>query len=104
LSNINTIFRNTHIRNLTLADISNTDIVGIDVAIITGVLIFLSLEGFVGAEEAQITLITANIVFPFAISAIAILFQFNKFGIRFTIAGFVNLMISVILIALMRLL
>ena len=96
------IFVSKNSKKPKIADIDSTDILGINVAVIAGVLIFLSLEGFDKSEEAQINLITANIVFPFAISAIATLLNFKQFGIRFMIAGFVNLMVSIILIVLMR--
>jgi hypothetical protein len=82
--------------------VPSTDILGINVEIIAGVLIFLSLEGCVPNEEAQINIITANNEFPFVISVIATLLNFKPFGIRFRIAGFVNLMVSVILIVFMR--
>ncbi len=98
-----TLFSNNVKKIPKLADISNTDILGINVAVIAGVLIFLSLEGFEESEETQISVVTANIVFPFAISAIVTLIKFNKFGIRLMIAGFVNLMVSIVLIAFMRL-
>ena len=77
-------------------------ILGIDVAIIAGVLIFLSLEGFDSSEETRLAFITANIVFPFALSAIIALTKFNKLSIRLLVAGFINLIIAVILIVLMR--
>jgi len=102
LSNVSNIFISQKVKHPKLADIDSTDILGINVAVIAGVLIFLSLEGFEQSEETQINLITANIVFTFAISAIATLLKYNAFGIRFMIAGFVNLMISIILIVLLR--
>jgi hypothetical protein len=102
LSGITNILVSKKSNDSRLLEIDNTDILGINVAVITGVLIFLSLEGFDPNEQSQINLITANIVFHFAISAIATLLKFRLFGIRFMIVGFVNLMISVILIVLMR--
>ena len=80
-----------------LTSISETDILHIDVAIIAGVLIFLSLEGI---KQTDITIITANIVFPFAMSAIVVLAKHTKFGTRFMIAGFINLIVSIILLTL----
>ena len=88
-----------------LLDLNSIDILQINVAVIAGVLIFLSLEGFEGSEETQVTLVTANIVFPFAISSIVSLtksIKYNKLGIRMMVAGFINLIISVILIAIMK--
>jgi YVTN family beta-propeller protein len=85
-------------------NISKIDILGINAAVIAGVLIFLSLtEGFDVTEQTQITIITANIVFPFAISAILAILNHEKFATRFMIGGFINLIISVILIAIMKL-
>jgi YVTN family beta-propeller protein len=84
--------------------LSRIDILGIDGAIIAGVLIFLSLtEGFDITEQTQITIITANIVFPFAISAILAILNHEKYATRFMIGGFINLILSVILIAIMKL-
>jgi YVTN family beta-propeller protein len=84
--------------------LSKIDILSINGAIIAGVLIFLSLtEGFDVTEQTQITIITANIVFPFAISAILAILNHEKFATRFMIGGFINLIISVILIAIMKL-
>ena len=83
--------------------LSRIDILSIDGGIIAGVLIFLSLtEGFDVTEQTQITIITANIVFPFAISAILAILNHEKYATRFMIGGFINLIISVILIAVMK--
>lgn len=80
------------------------DIIAIDAAVIVGVLIFLSLtDGFEANEQTQITVITVNIVFPFAISAVIAIRNQEHFAMTFMIAGFLNLMISVFLVALMRL-
>jgi YVTN family beta-propeller protein len=86
--------------------ISKSDIITIDASVIVGVLIFItfsSTEGFEIAEQTQITMITANIVFPFAISAVVAVRNYDPFATRLMIAGFINLMISIILIAIMRL-
>ncbi len=84
--------------------LSREAIIGIDAAIIAGVLIFLTIsEGFVQEEQTQITVITASIVFPFALSAIfAVWNKYEDLSSRMTIAGFVNLMVSVILLAIMK--
>jgi YVTN family beta-propeller protein len=83
--------------------ISKADIITVDATVIIGVLIFISFsEGFEISEQTQISIITANIVFPFAISAVLAVRNYDKFAIRLMIAGFINLMISVILIAIMR--
>jgi DNA-binding beta-propeller fold protein YncE len=84
--------------------ISKSDIITVDATVIIGVLIFLSFSGgFEKSEQTQIGIITANIVFPFAISAVLAVRNYDKFATRLMIAGFINLMISVVLIALMRL-
>ena len=79
------------------------EILTIDATVIIGVLIFLSLtEGFEAYEQYQINIITASIVFPFAISAVMGVINKDRIASRLMIAGFINLMISVILIAIMR--
>ncbi len=85
-----------------LIHLDNILLLQIDAGIITGVLIFLSLEGFDKGEQNSISLITANIVFPFAISAISSLTKHIKFSTRIMVAGFINLMVSIILIAFLR--
>ena len=80
------------------------EIIGVDTAIIAAVLVFVTLaEGFEVAELTQITVIAATVIFPFAISAIVGAANREKFATRLMIAGFINLMISVILIAIMKL-
>lgn len=74
-----------------LISINNNDILHVNAAIIAGVLIFLSLEGSNENVETRITLITANIVFPFAISTIAALTNHPIFGIRLMVSDFINL-------------
>jgi YVTN family beta-propeller protein len=84
--------------------LSKAEIIGVDASVIVGVLILISLvEGFEVAELTQINIITATIVFPFAISAALAIRKHEKFATRLMIAGFICLMIAVILISLMRL-
>jgi hypothetical protein len=84
--------------------LSKTEVTAIDASIIVGVLFFLTIsEGFAILEQTQITIVTANIVFPFAISAVLEVVNHEKFAMRLMIAGFINLMVSVMLIAIMRL-
>jgi hypothetical protein len=84
-------------------NLSKVEVLTIDASVIVGVLIFLTLsEGFEIYEQTQITIVTANIIFPFAISAVLAVRNSDKFAIRLMVAGFINLMISVILIAIMR--
>ena len=68
---------------------------------IAGVLILLTLQGLKGIAQIQLTVITASIVFPFAISAIFAVTKKEGLATRLMIAGFINLMISVILIAIL---
>jgi YVTN family beta-propeller protein len=84
--------------------LSRGEILTIDATVIIGVLLFLTLtEGFETSEQYQINIITASIVFPFAISAIIGVTKHEGFATRLMIAGFINLMISVVLIAGMKL-
>jgi YVTN family beta-propeller protein len=84
--------------------LSKVDIVTIDATVLVGVLIFLTVtEGFDPSEQYQINVITASIVFPFALSAIIGVTRREKLATRLMIAGFLNLMISTILIAVMKL-
>lgn len=78
----------------TLARLSRTEILTIDGSVIVGVLILLSLQG----SRPQLTEITASIVFPFAISVIVVLMKFYQIGKKLIITGFVNLMISIIIL------
>jgi hypothetical protein len=79
------------------------------VAVIAGALILLTLttSGIIGGiDRYQITFITADIIFPFAISALLALFDAKKHDViprlstRFMVAGFINLMISISLLAI----
>jgi DNA-binding beta-propeller fold protein YncE len=84
--------------------LSKTEVIAIDASVIVGVLFFLTIsEGFEISEQTHITIVSANIVFPFAISAVLEVINREKFAMRLMIAGFINLMISVVLIAIMRL-
>lgn len=84
--------------------LSKGEILTIDATVIIGVLIFLTFsEGFDPSEQYQINVITASIVFPFAISAVIGITMREKLATRLMIAGFINLMVSIILIAIMRL-
>jgi YVTN family beta-propeller protein len=79
------------------------NLITIDASVIVGVLVFLSLEGFSKSQQTQVTLVTANIVFPFAISAIFSVVNHLAFGTRLMVAGFVNLMVSIIIITIIKL-
>jgi hypothetical protein len=74
----------------------DSDILTIDATIIAGVLILLSLQG--GFKQTQITIITADIVFPFAFSVIAGLARKPVYAKTFAIVGCVNFMLSIILL------
>ena len=84
-----------------LIELSGKEIIGIDTGVITGTLVFLSLSGF-QQSFAQITFLTANIVFPFAISIIVALTGYTKFSVPLIVAGFINLMIAIVLIAFLK--
>ena len=79
------------------------NLITIDASVVVGVLVFLSLEGFSRSQQTQVTLVTANIVFPFAISAIFSVVNRVEFGTRLMVAGFVNLMTSIVIIAIIKL-
>ena len=82
---------------------SKSEIIGFDVAVIAGILIFLTIsEGFGSDEQLQISMITATIVFPFAISAVFAITDKIGFSTRLMVAGFINLMIAVLLMAIMK--
>jgi DNA-binding beta-propeller fold protein YncE len=83
--------------------LSREDIIMTDATVIIGVLVFLSLSGSNGSEQSQINIITAGIVFPFALSAMSSTIGNNVLGGRLMIAGFINLMISMILVSILLL-
>jgi hypothetical protein len=79
------------------------DILTVNASVVAGVLIFLTVGGtelFGTGALINISILTASIVYPFAISAILTLITGDPvYGIKFTIPGFVFLMVSVVLIA-----
>ena len=84
--------------------VSKAEIIGFDVAVIAGILIFLTIsEEFETDEQMQISIITATIVFPFAISAVFATMEQKGLATRLMVAGFINLMIAVLLLAIMKL-
>jgi YVTN family beta-propeller protein len=94
--------------------LSKFEIITIDASVIVGVLIFLTFTQGLGIDkQTQIntnssnivfSLITAIIVFPFAISAVVTMRNYDKFAVRLMIVGFINLMIGIFLIVALRLL
>jgi hypothetical protein len=88
------------------SNLSITDVITIDASVIVGVLFFLTLGGgelSSGTDRLYIGVLTASIVYPFAISAIRVVVKGSpESGIRFMIAGFIYLMISIALIAFLR--
>jgi YVTN family beta-propeller protein len=96
------------------AILSKFEILTTDASVIVGVLIFLTFtQGLEIAPQTQIntnssnivfSLITAIIVFPFAISAVVTMRNYDKFAIRLMIVGFINLMTGIILIVALGLL
>jgi hypothetical protein len=100
-----------------LDKIDISDVLQVDGAVIAGALILLTLTTTTGVSDdnrsstgglilTQRSFITADIVFPFAISAIVALLKinersrFHQFETRLMIAGFLNLMISIILLTI----
>lgn len=73
-------------------------------SIIAGVLIFLTIGGTIQKEKFwQIGILTASIVYPFALSAIITMATGSiQKGIRYTIPGFVYLMVSIVLIVFVQ--
>jgi hypothetical protein len=101
--------RRVRINLKNLEEIRVKDILTVDASVIAGVLIFLTVGAAFGTGESvvsfqQVGILTATIVFPFAIAAIRtlILGRVEEYGIKFMIAGFVYLMTSVILIAVIQ--
>jgi hypothetical protein len=89
------------------SNLSITDIITIDASVIVGVLFFLTLGGeelSSGAtDRLYIGILTASIVYPFAISAVRVVVKGSpEYGMRFMISGFIYLMISIALIAFLR--
>lgn len=96
------------LNKVSLEKVDNSLIIPVNGAIIAGALILLTLTSanVGGISSSQRTFITANIIFPFAISAIVALVgteklvTFRLFEVRLMIAGFINLMISILLLAI----
>jgi hypothetical protein len=85
-------------KSAALKELGVTDVIQIDATVIAGVLIFLT----IGTEfnKLALTYMTASIVYPFAISAIrAITKGSAESGIKLMMAGFVYLMVAIILIS-----
>lgn len=98
--------RRIQINKASIEMIRVKDILTVDASVIAGVLIFLTVGAAFASGEAiqQVGILTASIVFPFAIAAIRTLIKgtVEEYGVKFMIAGFVYLMTSVILIALIQ--
>lgn len=86
-----------------LEQLSTKDMLAVNASVVAGVLIFLTVGGtelFGSGAVINISILTASIVYPFAISAILTLITGDPvYGMKFTIPGFVFLMVSVVLIA-----
>ena len=88
------------IKNYKLLNVE--DLLTVDASVIAGVLIFLTIgsaDVFSGTIQ-RVGVLTASIVFPFALAAIRTLMkgEIEAYGVKFTVAGFVYLMTSVIVI------
>jgi hypothetical protein len=93
-----------HSDSINVQNLSKSEIMGVCASVIAGVLILLSiLQAFKEKEQTEITLITATIVFPFAFAGITSLLDKEKVSMRLLGAGFLNLVISIALIAIMKL-
>ncbi len=68
--------------------LSKTEIIGIDGSIIVGILFFLTVtEGFEQHEQNEITLITASVILPFALSVIMAITNRENIATRLTLVG-----------------
>lgn len=112
-----------------LSTITSGELIAIDVSVIVGVLIFLTIGGVETSTEDMtadlnleptqeytreidqndknisltVGLLTASIVYPFAISVIRVLIKGSpEYGIKFMIIGFAYLMVSLVMIALLN--
>jgi YVTN family beta-propeller protein len=77
--------------------VNESTIIQIDASVIVGILFLLSLTAI---DRSQLTGITASIIFPFAISAVAVLIKHRNFGTKLMITGFINLIISISLLSI----
>jgi hypothetical protein len=86
----------------------NTEIIALNAATITGVLFFMTLAKDIHSQNTNtftlISLMTASIVYPFAISIIRVLTKGIVEGkaLQLTVIGFIYLMITIIIIAFIR--
>ncbi len=104
ITTIFAIFLSRRVDHKAIAEkIGIQDLLSIDGSVIVGVLVFLSLGTLSSNQGVGFTLtaiLTSTIVFPFALSAITTLLGRSiETGVKFTIPGFVYLMVSIILVA-----
>jgi hypothetical protein len=98
------IFLSKRVNHKAILDkIGIQDLLSIDGSVIVGVLIFLTL-GTLGSNQGIVftltAILTATIVFPFALSAVTTLLgRPIETGVKLTIPGFVYLMVSIVLVA-----
>ena len=125
------LFKFIEKKSTPLASLTSGEVIAIDVSVIVGVLIFLTIGGVelspstvdmpydsssatteeFSREDDQddsginltVALLTASIVYPFAISAIRVLVKGSaEYGIKFMIIGFAYLMVSLVIIAFLH--
>ena len=92
-------------KSAVLENLSMTDVITIDASVIVGVLFFLTLGGseVSSGNNLYMGILTASIVYPFALSAIrAVIKGAAIYGVRLMLSGFIYLMISIGLIAFLR--
>jgi hypothetical protein len=95
--------RRVDIKNsVLLKDLKGSDIVQINATVIAGVLIFLTIWNLFIQHEIRgysLMLLTATIIYPFAISSIRTISKGSlELGVKMMIAGFIYLMVAVVLL------
>ena len=125
------LFRFLNKNSSSLISLTSGELIAIDVSVIVGVLIFLTIGGVelspsdvdihddpsltpteeYSREDDQdsnrinltVGLLTASIVYPFAISAIRVLVKGSaEYGIKFMVLGFAYLMVSLVILAFLH--
>jgi hypothetical protein len=125
------LFRFLNKNSSSLVSLTSGELIAIDVSVIVGVLIFLTIGGVelspsdlelshdttLGASQEYskdndqdgnrinltVGLLTASIVYPFAISAIRVLVKGSaEYGIKFMVLGFAYLMVSLVILAFLH--
>lgn len=89
-------------KNMNYQSLSIEHLLTVDASVIAGVLIFFTISsvGIFSGTIQRVGILTASIVFPFSLAAIRTLLkgEVEPYGVKLTVAGFVYLMCSVIMI------